>query len=70
MAVLVDDEILWFEVSMDDLEFMEMLNGQNNLGKIEFGFGFIEIHFFLQSHTKVTSWKVLKDKDMTRLLIE
>lgn len=59
---MIDQNILWFDVSVNNAIFMQMMNCQTNLTKVELGL--LLIHFLnsLELLEEFSTWAVLQSK--------
>jgi hypothetical protein len=49
MALFINDQILWFKISMYDLRIMKMLYCEDNLSDDSFSSFLLQINLFLQN---------------------
>lgn len=62
MAIFIDHDIVRFEVSKNDVTFMQALNCQQDFSRVDFGSRFYKFAFQLQNLTQIATRTVLKDQ--------
>lgn len=48
MSIPVDYQIVRLQIAVDYLEFMQVLDGQNDLSQVELGLVFFKVHLAIQ----------------------
>lgn len=70
MAVLVENDVLWFEISEDNISRMEILNREEDLSEILSSFLFTEEVFFFQVLRQIPSLTKLKYEEQPVICLE
>lgn len=60
IVVTTQNDVLWLEVSMNNVKWVKMLHGQNDLSNISGNLVLLEISFLFEYLVKLTSWSVLE----------
>ena len=68
--VISEDNILWLEVSVDQLLPVHELEGFCYLSKVDSGLGCLQAHFRLYGVEEVSAWSVVLDHNVAGLCLE
>ena len=62
MSEFVDNDVVWFEVTVDDAHTVDGINCKNKVGNVYFGKSLLEIHLLSEELSETTATPVIKDK--------
>jgi hypothetical protein len=70
MALSVEQYVLWFQVSIDDVFIMQSFNGANNLSRIQFSTIFLEPLLFSQVCEELTAIQEINEEVQLAICLE
>ena len=62
MAILLNDDVIWLQVSEDDLSLVQVLDCQDNLGDVDFGEAFVDLALLLYELSEVAARAIVEDE--------
>lgn len=70
VAIIVDQNIFWFQVPIYDLGCMQIFQSKNSLSKIELCYMFLETSLLLEMEEQFTSWAKIQNEVVVTLSFE
>lgn len=63
MALLIQNYVVWFQISEDDVSIVEIFQSKENLSQINASSIFAQSFFSQQHFPKVSAWTIIKDQE-------